>query len=115
MKEIDTNMEIAIVTEIITNRDDHQDCQQYLNLELLKYKIIKTKKVLCRFLYGRLDRWFKTNKAQGLTFNGRPDKNEQEIVYIKLSNRLEDKRIRRQISRKRKWILWIIETWLKQC
>ena len=116
--EITDEMEMQIQNTIavISNHDDKEDVMQYIRLKLLNQaETIKTNKILYRFLYGRLDRWFKTNKAQGITFDGRPDKNDKEIVYVKLSNRLEDKRIRRIISRKRKWILWIIETWLKQC
>ncbi len=119
---LDTDKEIELMTDIITNPEDRCDCQQYLNMELLKYKTIYKFKILVRFLNSRFNRWLQTHKAQGLTFNGRPTIYEKanhnhlpKPEYVKLPKQLADNRVISSKKKVRKLVIWIIETWLKQC
>ena len=109
---------IEEVTRNITNPEDNEDCNQFLKLEWLNNKTIKTYWMLNKFLYGRLKRWLITHKAQGLTFNGRPNiENEYiEIEYDKMPKQIAANPVYVMSYNKRvNLAIWIIGKWLKQC
>ena len=122
--EITAKMEtkIEIVAAVVTNSEDRQDAEQELRLKLLNQtEMIKTDKILFKFLKNRLYWFLIANKAQGLTFNGSPTQYELQSdytlprpEYIEFPKQLAAYNAI-NLKKRRKLIIWIIEQWIKQC
>ena len=115
--------EILSAVSVITNNEDRLDAKQHLKMKLINQaETIKTKRVLKRFLNNRMYWFLIVNKAQGLTFNGRPTGYEQSNYnnlprpeFVKLPYNLVNNRIISNKKKLRKLVIWIIDKWLRQC